>query len=235
MTEFNWIDMVAISIIGLSMLYGLFRGFIMTVFSLAGMVVGFFVSKNYGGTLTLSLTDILGDSFSIIILGYVISFLSVVALFLVVSLLLKKLVALLKLGIVDSLGGLFFGFVRGAFFMVLIILVLSITPIVSTTSWQSALAVSVGGTIIKTSLQIPFFNEYQEVVTFDSQNRPKIEVAAASLLLDKTPLSAEELLKNALPLAKVDEIKTEGDPVIENTSDEVKEPTKEAAEVLEKE
>lgn len=156
------------------MVYGMFRGLIVTVFGIAGIVMAVLLAKDFGVHLAYYIRPFVGDSLLTVILGYGIIFLMVITIFLVLSALLRHLASRLQLGVVDKVGGLIFGVVRGLFFMSLIVLMLAATPVTSTASWFSSYAALSGGFIIKSVLHIPIFKGYKKWIAFDYNDRPKI-------------------------------------------------------------
>lgn len=109
----NWLDIVMLVIVGLSVFTGLKNGLIKTVFSLVGMIIGIFIAGSYYKELAGVLTfipneDIAGAVAFIIIMG-------VVALIAnLLGLIVKKIVHSVMLGWADHLGGAVAGFFSGA-------------------------------------------------------------------------------------------------------------------------
>ena len=103
------IDIIILVIMGLSVLLGLLRGIIRTVFSLLGFFFGFIVAMGYGQQAAAGF----GDSTFLRIAAYVVLFFVTALIFTMVGHMLRKLLKLIRLGWLDNVLGGVFGLVRG--------------------------------------------------------------------------------------------------------------------------
>ena len=109
----NWLDIVILVIVALSVFTGLKNGLIKTAFSLAGLIIGIFLAGNYYLDLAEVLSFIPNESLAQVLAFIIIlSLVSVVASLL--AMILKKVAHAVMLGWVDRLGGAGIGFVLGA-------------------------------------------------------------------------------------------------------------------------
>lgn len=169
-----WVDVLAILIIGVSSVYGFFRGFFVTLLSLIGLVVSLIFFKKLGDAL-LSLIAGWGDSLLAMLVIYPVAFFLIMSAFIMAGKLIKSILKKLDLGTIDTLGGLFFGVLRGGAVMACLILVFSATPIVSSEGWEKSHYLGVGGRTIYYALQLPALKPYENWMTFDEQWRPTLD------------------------------------------------------------
>lgn len=131
----SWVDYCIIAVLALSVLMGLFRGFIGEVLALACWIAAFWVAWVFGPRLAESLTAIDVPS-ARILLGYAICFLIVLLAGAVLTFLIRKLVAGSGLTGSDRLLGMIFGLVRGIALVTLLVLLLGFTPLAKDPWWQ---------------------------------------------------------------------------------------------------
>lgn len=108
----NWLDIIIAAVLAFSALIGLWRGFIKTLFSLAGIVVGILVAGNFytqlGGVLTFIPNRSIANIIAFIILLLVVMLLAAIA-----STVLKAMLSIIRLGCIDRLAGAVLGLVFG--------------------------------------------------------------------------------------------------------------------------
>lgn len=131
----SWVDWCIIAVLALSVLMGLFRGFIGEVLALACWVAAFWIAWVFGPRLAESLTAIDVPS-ARIMLGYAICFLAVLLAGAVLTFLVRKLIAGSGLTGSDRLLGMVFGLVRGIALVTLLVLILGFTPLAKDPWWQ---------------------------------------------------------------------------------------------------
>ncbi len=123
----NLLDWILIILIGLSTLYGLFRGLIKEVISLLAVIIGLVgASRCYEGAFPL--LKGLGLSEQVAkILSFVILFIIIFIALVLIGKLLHKFIHAISLGWINRLGGIGFGFIRGIIVSGIIIIILTIT------------------------------------------------------------------------------------------------------------
>ena len=182
----NWFDYAIIATLALSILVGLWRGFIGEVMALVCWALAFWVAWMFGPVLA----DRFSASISVpsvrVMLGYVVCFVAVLIAGAIVSYLLRKLVSGSGLSGTDRMLGMVFGMVRGFALVVLVVLLMKFTPVVRDDWWQS-------------SRMLPTFERSAIWVTaFLPENVAKyLEPAAAAI-----PAAATELIKPSAPVAQ---------------------------------
>ena len=131
----NWADYCIIVALVLSVLMGLWRGFIGEVLALACWALAFWVAWKFGDRLAASLTAV--DEPSVrLLLGYAICFIAVLIAGAIVSFLMRKLIAGSGLSGSDRMLGMVFGLLRGLVLVTLTILLLGFTPLPRDPWWH---------------------------------------------------------------------------------------------------
>ncbi len=111
----NWLDIVVLVIMIISILVGLKIGLIKALLSLAGSIVGVILAGHYYVPLSELLSFIPQTSLAKIV-AFAIIFIVVMVVASVLAVLLKWAVSAMMLGWVNHLGGAIFGLVMGAIF-----------------------------------------------------------------------------------------------------------------------
>ena len=137
-------DLVLLAVIGLSMLFGLMRGFIGVLASLLAWVLAAWASFHFGARIALLLagghgTPSAGQLFA----GYALSFLCVLLVVGVVGWLVRKLVHAVGLSGIDRAMGLALGAVRGGFVACLLVLLMGFTAMPREPGWRESQVVPV--------------------------------------------------------------------------------------------
>ncbi len=192
-----WVDWVLIAIVGLSVLVGLWRGFIREVFSVAVWVLAIWVAFRYSGIAAGWLEAWVDLPSARAIIGFV--GLLVITLMIggLAGWLLGRLVDSTGLGGTDRMIGMLFGILRGLVMVVVIVLVARFTPFPEDPWW-------------KESRLLPYFERLAEhSVQWLPQNlQDMLENAEAD-----QPQSQDELLHDLL-----------GDDALDIIDDSVSEP-----------
>jgi membrane protein required for colicin V production len=133
----NWTDYCIVGMLALSVLMGLWRGFIGEVLALACWAVAFWVAWVFGPRLGASFTAV--DALSVrVLLGYAICFVAVLIAGAIVSFLMRKLIAGSGLSGSDRLLGMVFGLVRGLALVTLVVFILGFTPFPRDAWWHQS-------------------------------------------------------------------------------------------------
>jgi membrane protein required for colicin V production len=151
----NWADYSILAALGLSVLMGLWRGFIAEALALAVWVIAFWVAWRFGAQVAGKLGAV--DEPSIrLLLGYALCFLAVLLAGGILVFLMRKLVAGSGLSGSDRLLGMVFGLVRGLALVTLTVLLLGFTPLPRDPWWhQSRLLPAFSGYAQWLSTQLP--------------------------------------------------------------------------------
>ncbi|MGB0133946.1 CvpA family protein [Dokdonella sp.] len=179
----NWFDYAIIATLALSILVGLWRGFIGEVLALLCWVAAFWVAWMFGPLLAEQFSGAISVPSVRVMLAYALCFIAVLIAGAIVSYLMRKLVSGSGLSGTDRLLGMVFGLVRGFALVVLVVLLMKFTPVVRDDWWQG-------------SKMLPTFdNGAQWVVTYLPESVARyLEPAAAAV-----PAAADALINPPAP------------------------------------
>lgn len=134
----NWFDYAIIATLALSILVGLWRGFIGEVMALACWALAFWVAWSFGPALAERLSASISVPSVRVLLAYALCFVTVLIAGAIVSYLLRKLVSGSGLSGTDRLLGMVFGLARGFALVVLVVVLMKFTPVVRDDWWQAS-------------------------------------------------------------------------------------------------
>lgn len=137
------IDWVLLVIVGGSALFGLIRGFVGVLASLAAWVLAGWAAFHFGAQVGLLLATDGEPGTGQLLVGYALCFLVVLLAVGLVGWMVRKLLHSVGLSGVDRLFGLLLGVVRGAFVACALILLLALTELPRTPQWQTSPVVPV--------------------------------------------------------------------------------------------
>ena len=115
-----WLDWAILSVVGLSTLLSLLRGFVKEALSLAAWVLGFLVATSFAGQLALLLEDSIANAALRYTASYAMLFLASLILGSLISSLLRQVVSMTGLSGLDRVLGTAFGFARGLLVVVML-------------------------------------------------------------------------------------------------------------------
>ncbi len=133
----NWADYVILGALGLSVLMGLWRGFVGEVLALAVWGLAVWVAWTLGPQVAAALTAVSLPS-ARIVLGYALCFIAVLIAGAIIGFLMRKLVAGSGLSGTDRLLGAVFGLARGLALVTLVVLLLGFTPFPRDPWWHES-------------------------------------------------------------------------------------------------
>lgn len=113
-------DYVVIGVVGLSLIFGLWRGVVGEIIALAAWVVGIFAAVEFGGAVGQGVFSGIGDGSMRMLAGCALVFFGVLVAMSLVRWAVRSMVKALGLSMSDRLLGMVFGLVRG----VLVVMVL---------------------------------------------------------------------------------------------------------------
>ena len=138
----TWFDAVLLGVITLSIIVSFFRGFLSEVISFCSWVLAFFIALKVSSMLAHGVFSWIQSAVG----AYVLSFVTIVALVLLVgwvtTKLLKGIATLTGLGIFDRALGVVFGFFRGVLVTTLMVMLVSVTTF-ARTEWFTDSAMKV--------------------------------------------------------------------------------------------
>lgn len=134
----NVFDYVVSGIFLVSIVLSIFRGFVREALSIAGWVIAFIVASAYSSLFEQFLpAEIAGETLRISI-AFVLTFLSVLLITALATMLLAALIKGIGLGFIDRLFGSVFGFLRALVIVTLLALIAGLTTIPNQPFWQQA-------------------------------------------------------------------------------------------------
>lgn len=137
------VDWVLLAIVGVSALFGLMRGFVGVLASLAAWVLAAWAAFRFGAEVALMLASDGEPGPGQLLAGYALSFLVVLLAVGLVGWLVRKLVQSVGLSGLDRLLGLLLGVARGAFVACALVLLLGLTELPRGPHWQASQVVPV--------------------------------------------------------------------------------------------
>jgi membrane protein required for colicin V production len=121
----NTLDIVCCVILGFLGLRGIFRGLVKEVASILGLLLGFILANTFHAQLAPLLEKPLGGPGLAGLAAYLGIFLGTVAVIFVLATLIRKILKMIMLGWVDSIGGGALGLFKGALLCSIIVLALT--------------------------------------------------------------------------------------------------------------
>ena len=134
----NFADYCIIGVLGLSVLMGLWRGFIGEVLALACWIAAFWVAWLLGPPLAERFSASISTPSVRVLLAYALCFIAVLIAGAIVAYLMRKLVEGSGLSGSDRLLGMLFGLVRGLALIVLVVFLLGFTPFAGDPWWHQS-------------------------------------------------------------------------------------------------
>ena len=136
--QLGWVDIALLSVFGLSVLIGLWRGFVFEIVSLLGWVVAFVIANTVGPLLAQFIP--FGDGGSPVRLwtAYILVFVLVLLTCMLFARMLRALISATPLSFIDRLLGGLFGVVRGALILVVVGMLVTLSPYSTSTTWTNS-------------------------------------------------------------------------------------------------
>jgi membrane protein required for colicin V production len=134
----TWLDIAIVAIIALSALYGIVRGFIREVLSLAVWVAAFWFAFRYAPAAAVHLESYVQHDSARMVTAFVALFFAVLVVGMLVSAIIIRLTKLGGIGGPDRVLGAAFGVMRGVLVVTALVMVASITPLVDGESWSGS-------------------------------------------------------------------------------------------------
>jgi len=141
MESLNVFDWILIAIIVISSVFGLLRGFVKELLSLACWVAAFFVARLFSFKLSNFMIDWIDQPQFRVIAAFVILFAITLVVGALINNVFSRLVSATGLTSTDRLFGMVFGIVRGGLLVIVMVSLLSLTPVSNDQWWQSSLII----------------------------------------------------------------------------------------------
>ena len=138
----NWADWVIVVMLGISVLFGLKRGFIREVVSLVAWLSALIISMLFYQRLAPLLDEVISTSSFRLLAAWAALFIAVLIVGALINYLIGKVVRATGLSGTDRLLGVVFGVARGAVIVMVILLALpAVLPVEQDTWWHSSLII----------------------------------------------------------------------------------------------
>lgn len=144
----NEIDAVILVIVGLSCLFGLWRGLVKEVLSLVTWIAALALARLYSGFVAEFLVNLINNESARYVTAFALVFVVVMMIGTLVNHLISKLLSITGLKLVDRLLGGAFGVARGAIIVVVIIFITG-AFVNETTQWQDSQLIPYGLSLIE--------------------------------------------------------------------------------------
>ena len=141
MESLNVFDWILVGIIVVSSVFGLLRGFVKELLSLASWVAAFFVARLFSFKLSNFMIDWIDQPQFRVIAAFVILFAITLVVGALINNVFSRLVSATGLTSTDRLFGMVFGVVRGGLLVIIMVSLLSLTPVSNDQWWQSSLII----------------------------------------------------------------------------------------------
>lgn len=134
----QWVDLVMLAVLLLSIIVGLVRGFLFEVLSLLGWLVAYTVARWFAADVAVHIP--VGQPGSPLnhAVGFAALFIAALLIWAVTSRLLRFLIHATPLSLPDRLLGGTFGLMRGLMLLLAAATVIAFTPLAKTTAWQGS-------------------------------------------------------------------------------------------------
>ena len=147
----TWVEYAVAGVLALSIAWGLWRGFVREIISLAGWVLAFLAANAAAGPLGEALPTSISSPEVRVLLAYLVVFVFTLSIATLLGMLLARLLKAAGLGGLDrTLGGVF-GLARGVVFLVAFTILAGLSSLPRQPAWQASVA---AGMLTRTVLQL---------------------------------------------------------------------------------
>jgi membrane protein required for colicin V production len=134
----GWVDIVLLALLLLSVLIGLWRGFVFEIVSLLGWLMAFVIA-NSAGPFLADLIPLGGSDGQVRLwAAYIVVFVLMLLTCTLLARMLRALVSATPLSFVDHLLGGLFGAVRGALILVVVATLVTLSPYAHSMTWKNS-------------------------------------------------------------------------------------------------
>lgn len=135
--QLGWVDIALLAVFGVSVLIGLWRGFVFEIVSLLGWLVAFVIANSAGPFLAGFVP--VGDEPQVRLwIAYIVVFVVILVTCTLLARMLRALIAATPLSFVDHLLGGTFGALRGALVCVVVATLVMLSPYATSTAWKKS-------------------------------------------------------------------------------------------------
>ena len=141
----TFIDIIVLAILGVSILYGVFRGLVREVLALVAWVGAFLIANLFAPEAAKLLPEAMASEEIRLLVSFVIVFIVVLVGLSVLAILASKVVKIVGLGPADRVVGGVFGLVRGVLVVMILVLLAGLTSLPRQPAWRDA---ALGGALV---------------------------------------------------------------------------------------
>ena len=138
----NGLDYTILGVIGISAVVGLMRGFVRETVSLLVWIAAFWLAMTYSVEVAPRLSGMIDNPSLRMAAAFVALFVSVLIIGVIVNYLLASLLSKAGLRTSDRVLGVLFGMARGVLVVALVVVLVEMTPLVESDSWQGSTIVA---------------------------------------------------------------------------------------------
>ena len=135
--QLGWVDIALLAVFGLSVLVGLWRGFVFEIVSLLGWLVAFVIA-NSAGPFLADFVPVASAPEVKLWIAYIAVFVVILLTCTLLARMLRALVAATPLSFVDHLLGGVFGAARGVLICVVVATLVMLSPYATSTTWKKS-------------------------------------------------------------------------------------------------
>lgn len=135
----TWVDFVVFGILLASTAWGVWRGLVREVMSLAGWVIAFLAANLFAAPLSGLVPASVSRPELRVLIAFVTIFFVALALAMIAALLLAKVVKAVGLGSIDRTLGALFGLLRGLLIVLVLAMVAGFTSLPASRDWKNSL------------------------------------------------------------------------------------------------
>lgn len=152
----NWADYVILGVLGISVLIGLWRGFVSEVLSLVIWIGGFWVAWTFGPQIAAYFDHSIKTPALRLVAGYAVCLVGVLIVGALIKAIVNRLLISSGLSGPDRMLGLLFGLGRGILLVALVVFLLGLTGIVREPWWRNSMLLpQFQGVAVALSQQLP--------------------------------------------------------------------------------
>lgn len=144
----SWVDISIFVIISLSVLVGVWRGFIREALSLLIWGLAFWVALEYTPKLADLFANIITAPSPRLVIAFAMLFLVTLVLGGILGYLINKFVRKTSLSSLDRSVGMFFGLARGVIIIAVLVMLMNVTPLVRAPWWEASIFVDYFQTLL---------------------------------------------------------------------------------------
>ncbi len=134
----TFFDYAVLSIVGVSILVGVWRGVVSELLALAAWVVAFFAAREFATSVVPWFAKWVADPGLCLAAAYAGIFVGVLLIFAILRFAISMMLTAAGLGLLDRLLGACFGAVRGALIVLIAVMLAGLTPLPAQPYWRDA-------------------------------------------------------------------------------------------------